>query len=198
MPSSLPAALRALAVVLALFAGPAYAHEGHDHGAAPPPVTKSIAPRGEAASAVFELVAVLRDGMLSFYLDRFQTGEPIPGATLDVDTPSGTVTAQAAELGVYRLPAPWLRKLGHHDLMVTITAGSDVEVEGSHVRARVRRAGRAVPGLIRDLDQAGIGLESIEVHRPTLDDVFLTLTGRSLRDADAATEDPATEGGASQ
>ena len=128
MPSSLPAALRALAVVLALFAGPAYAHEGHDHGAAPPPVTKSIAPRGEAASAVFELVAVLRDGMLSFYLDRFQTGEPIPGATLDVDTPSGTVTAQAAELGVYRLPAPWLRKLGHHDLMVTITAGSDVDV----------------------------------------------------------------------
>jgi ABC-2 type transport system ATP-binding protein len=74
--------------------------------------------------------------------------------------------------------------------------GSDVEVDGLHVRARVRRAGRAVPGLLRDLDQAGIGLESIEVHRPTLDDVFLTLTGRSLRDAEAATEDPATEGGA--
>jgi ABC-2 type transport system ATP-binding protein len=72
--------------------------------------------------------------------------------------------------------------------------GSDVEVDGRHVRARVRRAGRAVPGLLRDLDQAGIGLDSIEVHRPTLDDVFLTLTGRSLRDADAATEDPATEG----
>ena len=39
-------------------------------------------------------------------------------------------------------------------------------------------------------------LESIEVLRPTLDDVFLTLTGRSLRDAEAATEDrtPATAG----
>ncbi len=63
-------------------------------------------------------------------------------------------------------------------------AGS-VEVEDPHVRGRVSRAGRAVPGLLRDLDRTGITLDSIEVHRPTLDDVFLTLTGRSLRDAEA-------------
>ena len=42
-----------------------------------------------------------------------------------------------------------------------------------------------MPGLLRDLDRSGITLYSIEVHRPTLDDVFLTLTGRSLRDAEA-------------
>ncbi|MGH3765975.1 MAG: ABC transporter, partial [Pseudonocardiaceae bacterium] len=41
------------------------------------------------------------------------------------------------------------------------------------------------PVLLRQLDAAGIALESIGVHRPTLDDVFLTLTGRSLRDADS-------------
>ena len=69
-------------------------------------------------------------------------------------------------------------------------AGAEpVEVDGNHVRARVARAGRAVPGLLADLSSAGITLESIEVHRPTLDDVFLTLTGRSLRDA----QDPATD-----
>jgi len=60
-----------------------------------------------------------------------------------------------------------------------------VEVSGSHVSGRVRRAGRAVPALLRDLDAAGVTLESVEVKRPTLDDVFLTLTGRSLRDAEA-------------
>ena len=38
-------------------------------------------------------------------------------------------------------------------------------------------------GLIRDLDRSGIDLDSIEVHRPTLDDVFLNLTGRSLRES---------------
>ena len=32
------------------------------------------------------------------------------------------------------------------------------------------------------LDAAEVTLESINLSRPTLDDVFLTLTGRSLRD----------------
>jgi ABC-2 type transport system ATP-binding protein len=68
----------------------------------------------------------------------------------------------------------------------TLTDGGEVEVEDRHVRGRVPRAGRAVQGLIRDLDRSGIDLDSIEVHRPTLDDVFLALTGRSLRDAEAA------------
>jgi ABC-2 type transport system ATP-binding protein len=71
--------------------------------------------------------------------------------------------------------------------LTTITDGrAEVEVEDRMVRGRVPRAGRAVPGLLRDLDRAGIDLDAIEVHRPTLDDVFLALTGRSLRDAEAA------------
>jgi ABC-2 type transport system ATP-binding protein len=73
--------------------------------------------------------------------------------------------------------------------LTTITDGkAEVEVEDRIVRGRVPRAGRAVPGLLRDLDRAGIDLDAIEVHRPTLDDVFLALTGRSLRDAEAASE----------
>ncbi len=65
-----------------------------------------------------------------------------------------------------------------------------VEVDGCHVRGRVQRAGKAVPGLLRDLHDADISLDSVEVHRPTLDDVFLTLTGRSLRDAADTAVDP--------
>jgi ABC-2 type transport system ATP-binding protein len=56
---------------------------------------------------------------------------------------------------------------------------------GAAVSARVRGAGHEVAGLIRGLDAAGIDLESIEVRRPTLDDVFLDLTGRSLREQGA-------------
>jgi len=70
---------------------------------------------------------------------------------------------------------------------------ADVEVVGRSVSGRVGRAGRAVPGLLRDLEASGVALESIEVARPTLDDVFLSLTGRSLRDAEAAADATGTE-----
>jgi len=42
--------------------------------------------------------------------------------------------------------------------------------------------GRALPVLLADLTKAGIDAIGVDVNRPTLDDVFLTLTGRSLRD----------------
>ncbi|WP_279103077.1 ATP-binding cassette domain-containing protein [Gordonia bronchialis] len=73
-----------------------------------------------------------------------------------------------------------------------------VDNDGRHVRGRVQRAGRQVPGLLRDLESAGVALDSIEVIRPTLDDVFLTLTGRSLRDAESEKPADATLTGAQQ
>ncbi|HWT91989.1 MAG TPA: ATP-binding cassette domain-containing protein [Solirubrobacteraceae bacterium] len=50
-------------------------------------------------------------------------------------------------------------------------------------------AGRgAVVDVVRRLDAAGVGVDDLEVRRPTLDDVFLTLTGRPAEEA-------ATDGG---
>jgi len=69
--------------------------------------------------------------------------------------------------------------------LAALVPGSAPDVEGSLVSLRVPHAGRELAGLLRALDRDGIALESIEVRRPTLDDVFLTLTGRSLRE-DAA------------
>ncbi len=39
--------------------------------------------------------------------------------------------------------------------------------------------------VVRELDRHGLAVAGLDVRRPTLDDVFLTLTGRSLRDAAA-------------
>ncbi|MEX5637182.1 ATP-binding cassette domain-containing protein [Parafrankia sp. FMc2] len=44
----------------------------------------------------------------------------------------------------------------------------------------------AVAPILRGLDAAGLSPTSISVDRPTLDDVFLSLTGRTLRDEAAA------------
>ena len=51
------------------------------------------------------------------------------------------------------------------------------------VRLYVDRGETAMPQIIRVLDSAGIPLASLSLNRPSLDDVFLRQTGRSLREA---------------
>ena len=58
----------------------------------------------------------------------------------------------------------------------------EISVDGRAIRMTVEHGEEALPGMLRALDGDGIMLESIQLARPTLDDVFLTLTGRSLRD----------------
>jgi len=122
------AAYGAVALLAAVLAGPVHAHEGHDHSAAPPPVSKTIAPRGEALSDAFELVAIPRDGTLTLFLDRFRTNEPVTGATIEVETPEDPKVAAVTPDGGYALPAPWLSKPGRHELVATVTAGDAVDV----------------------------------------------------------------------
>ncbi len=51
------------------------------------------------------------------------------------------------------------------------------------VRLYVDRGETAMPQIIRVLNSAGIPLASLSLNRPSLDDVFLRQTGRSLREA---------------
>jgi len=58
----------------------------------------------------------------------------------------------------------------------------DITVADGALRLTVDHGEEALPVLLRTLDGAGITMSAISLSRPTLDDVFLTLTGRSLRD----------------
>jgi ABC-2 type transport system ATP-binding protein len=62
----------------------------------------------------------------------------------------------------------------------------EVAVDGDVVNLRVVEGAGTLPGLLRALDGEGVAVRAAEVRRPTLDDVFLTLTGRSLREEVAA------------
>jgi ABC-2 type transport system ATP-binding protein len=62
----------------------------------------------------------------------------------------------------------------------------EASTEDGVVRLYVDRGETAVPQLLRVLDGAGLEAASIALHRPSLDDVFLRQTGRSLRDDAAA------------
>ena len=59
---------------------------------------------------------------------------------------------------------------------------AEVAHEGREVAARVASGSNLAPAMLVDLQQAGVPAASVEVARPTLDDVFLNLTGRSLRE----------------
>ena len=58
-------------------------------------------------------------------------------------------------------------------------------VEEGAVRLYVDRGEQAMPTILRVLDSAGLQLLTIGLHRPSLDDVFLRKTGRSLRESAA-------------
>lgn len=113
---------------LAWLASPATGHDGHDHGAPPPPVSVTIAPRADASSADFEIVAVARGDRLTLTLDSFATNAPVHGAQIEIDTPLGTQKAVAEAEGVYGLAAPWLTKPGSYDLAITVQADGLVDV----------------------------------------------------------------------
>ena len=57
-----------------------------------------------------------------------------------------------------------------------------MRAEGDLLDFSLPDASTALPGLFAALASAGVALAGIEVRRPTLDDVFLSLTGRELRD----------------
>jgi hypothetical protein len=120
--------LASLLAAVAFWAGAAHAHEGHDHGAPPPPVSATIAPRADASSNDFELVAIARGERLRLYLDRFRSNEPVNGASIEVDV--GGVTLQAAPDGdgAYALAVAALARPGAHDLAITIQAGDIVDI----------------------------------------------------------------------
>jgi ABC-2 type transport system ATP-binding protein len=74
----------------------------------------------------------------------------------------------------------------------------ELTVADGALRLTVEHGEQALPALLRILDGAGITMSSINLARPTLDDVFLTLTGRSLRDDSPGGNDGGGGGGGAE
>jgi cobalt-zinc-cadmium efflux system membrane fusion protein len=128
MSSLFRAALCAAALASVLGARSLLAHEGHDHDAPPPATISNLAPRAEAVSKLYELVAVARAGELAIYLDRFATNQSVDGASIEVETPAGPETARATANEPYRLSAPWANRPGSYDLIFTVTKDGIADV----------------------------------------------------------------------
>ncbi len=121
----------------------------------------------EEADALCDRLAIIDHGKIvtegtSDELKRQVAGDVI---TLGVEGPPDRVIALAAGL-------PFVREVGEQD--------------DGLVRLYVDRGETAMPQLLRFLDSAGVATISIALNKPSLDDVFLRQTGRSLRDDAAA------------
>jgi len=65
--------------------------------------------------------------------------------------------------------------------------GVRVDAERGYLVATVAGGAGLLAAVVRDLDTAGVRVDELGLHRPTLDDVFLTLTGHAAEPD--ATED---------
>jgi ABC-2 type transport system ATP-binding protein len=68
-------------------------------------------------------------------------------------------------------------------LLADVPNVKEVSARGGQLRLYVEDGGTMLPELLRLLDREQIALRSVSMSEPTLDDVFLARTGRSLRDA---------------
>jgi ABC-2 type transport system ATP-binding protein len=60
----------------------------------------------------------------------------------------------------------------------------EVTVDATTVRVRVDDGARAVPAVLAALESVGVGVASVTVSRPSLDDVYLRYAGRAFATAD--------------
>lgn len=139
-------AARLGAIVLLMASFGAHAHEGHDHGAPPPPVSATIAPRFDASSDTFELVGVFRDGRLTVYLDRFLGNAPVTEAEIEIETPTGPQKARPIGSGSYQIDAPFATKPGRYDLIATVTAEGGIDMLTGSLVIPPDEPGKTKPG----------------------------------------------------
>jgi ABC-2 type transport system ATP-binding protein len=99
----------------------------------------------------------------------------------------GTPAALKAEIGrptVEAVP----RDPAEHERMLTVLARFGEPAGAGPKGAAVRLGGgeSELAEVVRALDSEGVAIERLQLHAPSLDDVFLTKTGRSLEGAEEA------------
>jgi ABC-2 type transport system ATP-binding protein len=72
------------------------------------------------------------------------------------------------------------------EIVESLDAVREVRAEGRLLRSRVDNGARAIPQILSALERAGIAVDAVDSHRPSLDDVYLHYTGREFHEEDEA------------
>ncbi|MBL7254830.1 ATP-binding cassette domain-containing protein [Paractinoplanes lichenicola] len=114
----------------------------------------------DEADALCDRISIMDNGEIVASGTPADLKREISGDVVRVGLPVDAVTAAAEALKNYKL-----------------------ETYEDNVRLYVEDGAVSIPQILRALDAADVPLGTIELHRPSLDDVFLTKTGRSLRES---------------
>jgi ABC-2 type transport system ATP-binding protein len=114
----------------------------------------------DEADALCDRISIMDHGEIVASGTPAELKREISGDIVRVGLPVGAVRAAAQALDSYK-----------------------IEMYDEGVRLFVEDGAVAIPQILRRLDAAGVPLGTVELHRPSLDDVFLTKTGRSLRES---------------
>ena len=128
----------------------------------------------DEADALCDRISIMDHGEIVASGTPAELKRDISGDVVRIGLPPSAVSAAAEVLD----SADFVTKLETHD---------------DSVRLYVDEGATAIPLVLRALDAASVPLGTVELHRPSLDDVFLTKTGRSLRDVESAPAAPTTQ-----
>jgi ABC-2 type transport system ATP-binding protein len=120
----------------------------------------------EEADQLAERVAIVDRGRVVAHGTPDELKRELRGDAIHVDLDAeynGTVTGALGALAAIR----------------------DIAVDGRVLHARADDGGKAVPAVLQALESQGVGVVSVRVARPSLDDVYLKYTGRTFDAAEA-------------
>ena len=151
--------------------------------------TSGLDPQSRAH--MWELVRKLRDEGMTVFLTTHYLDEADAlcdriaiidhGEVVAEDTPDAlkrAISGDVVTVGLAGAARKAAQLLAGQPYLRSVEARDDDEL-----RLTVEAGQTGIPQVMRTLEGAGIELSTIELHRPTLDDVFLTKTGRSLRES---------------
>src|SRR5437764_112720 len=155
----------------------------------------------QSRSALWEEVSKLAsaDGVTVFLTTQYLEEADVLGDRVGIIdrgriVAEGTPDALKAETGrptVEAVPADQRDRRRAQDVLARFGDPFTGAPKAATVRLRGDVAGLAE--IVRALDAEGVEVANLELHQPTLDDVFLAKTGRSLEGAGAEDEEPAAE-----
>jgi ABC-2 type transport system ATP-binding protein len=127
--------------------------------------------------------------LTTHYLDEADVADRIAiidrGEIVALDTPAALKGQVGGDIITLRTPSP-----AADALLIEAQFETPVQLYAEEIRLEVANGETFIPRFFREFD--GV-VTSISLHRPTLDDVFLKLTGRSMRDSAVADKDLALE-----